>query len=274
MKIEHTPEDMTVTVEAAMTLAALQNELRKRGQWLPIDPPSPEILTVGDLLSKNASGPRRFGYGTIRDYVIGMKVTLADGRLISSGGKVVKNVAGYDLGKSFIGSHGSLGTIVEATFKLRPLPEAEEFVETQCDSLDGANALIEKILDSELTPIALDLHNGERLTLVVGFDGTREDVDWQLAKARELGFTTKSSLDHQKQFFADAKPFQKVSVLPSKTTETIKALRNTPFVAHAGNRVSYHRSAVAFPKDELPVKLTQRLKNEFDPKNLLPALPL
>jgi len=111
-----------------------------------------------------ASGPRRFGYGTIRDYLIGLKVVLADGTLISSGGKVVKNVAGYDLTKLFIGSHGSLGVIVEATFKLRPLPELEKFVQAKCDSLEKADAFIEAVLNSELTPIVVDLHNQSTAT--------------------------------------------------------------------------------------------------------------
>jgi len=127
--LEHKSEDMTATVEAGITLADLQQQLAARGQWLPIDPPKPEELNIGTILETNASGPRRLGYGTIRDYVIGMTVALADGRLIHSGGKVVKNVAGYDLMKLFIGSRGSLGVIVEATFKVLPLPEREQFVD-------------------------------------------------------------------------------------------------------------------------------------------------
>src|SRR6185503_10819360 len=123
--LEHAPEDMTVTVEAGATLASLQRALASRGQWLPVDPPHPERLTLAGLLDTNASGPRRAGFGTIRDYVIGLRVALADGRLIRSGGKVVKNVAGYDLMKLFIGARGTLGVIVEVTFKLLPLPEAE-----------------------------------------------------------------------------------------------------------------------------------------------------
>src|SRR3989442_5872573 len=134
--VEHTPEDMTVTVETGLTLAALQTELAKRGQWLPIDPPGADQLSVESLLATNASGPRRYGYGTIRDYVIGLKVALADGRVIKSGGKVVKNVAGYDLIKLFIGSQRSLGVIAEATFKLRPLPETEAVVCTRFESLE------------------------------------------------------------------------------------------------------------------------------------------
>src|SRR5262245_30076761 len=118
--VEHAPQDLTVTVEAGITLLALQSELRKRAQWLPVDPPLAERLTIRELLEENASGPRRFGWGTIRDYLLGIKVTLADGRIIKSGGRVVKNVAGYDLAKLFVGSRGTLGVVAEATFKLRP----------------------------------------------------------------------------------------------------------------------------------------------------------
>ena len=93
--VEYHPEDMTVTVEAGVPLAHLQEHLRAHNQWLPVDPP--RAMNVGTLISTNASGPRRYGYGTIREYLIGLTVVLADGRLVKSGGKVVKNVAGYDL---------------------------------------------------------------------------------------------------------------------------------------------------------------------------------
>ncbi|HEX4120630.1 MAG TPA: FAD-binding protein, partial [Verrucomicrobiae bacterium] len=98
-RIEHAPSDMTVTVAADVTLAALQEEIARNGQWLPIDPPAPQNVTIERLLAENLSGPRRFGFGTIRDYTLGIAAILADGRLIHSGGKVVKNVAGYDVQK-------------------------------------------------------------------------------------------------------------------------------------------------------------------------------
>ena len=107
--IEHVPEDMTATVEAGMTVVEVQRLLAKGGQWLPVDPPNPESVTVGDLLSENLNGPRRFGCGTIRDWVIGMAMVLPDGTLIRNGGKVVKNVAGFDLCRLFIGAQNTLG---------------------------------------------------------------------------------------------------------------------------------------------------------------------
>jgi FAD/FMN-containing dehydrogenase len=170
--LEHTPEDMTVTVEAGVTLAALQQALAHRGQWLPLDAPNPGRLTIAALLDTDASGPRRYGCGVIRDHLIGLRVALADGRLIRSGGKVVKNVAGYDLMKLFIGARGTLGVIVEATFKLQPLPEAEAFVQCRCETLDVAGMRISAVLDSELTPTVFDLHSvglaGERTMTLLG----------------------------------------------------------------------------------------------------------
>jgi glycolate oxidase FAD binding subunit len=116
------PADLVVTVEAGITLSALQAELNSHGQWLPWDVPLPERATVGGLLASGVSGSLRLGFGTPRDWTLGMCVALGDGRLVHSGGRVVKNVAGYDTHKLQIGALGTLGVIVEATFKLAPLP--------------------------------------------------------------------------------------------------------------------------------------------------------
>ena len=271
--IKHVPEDMTVTVAAEVTLAALQAELAKRGQWLPIDPPAAETLTVRALLDTNASGPRRHGFGTIREHLLGIQVKLPDGRVIKSGGKVVKNVAGYDLGKLFVGAQGTLGTILEATFKLRPMPEAEQCVQARCASLDQAGALVEAIVASELAPVVFDLVSPA--TVVLGFAGSREEVDWQLAKARDRGLTEPATLAYDREF-----P-QALSVLPSKLIETIQqlGLANPPlhpsgggesgFVARAGNGVVHFRSPGVSPvlptvTGGTPVlRLQQRLLEAF-----------
>ena len=118
--LEHEPGDLTATVEAGMTLGALQRELGGRGQWLSLDPAHPDEATLGGILSSNAAGPRRHLYGSCRDLLIGVTVVTAAGALVKGGGKVVKNVAGYDLPKLFIGAFGTLGVVVEATVKLRP----------------------------------------------------------------------------------------------------------------------------------------------------------
>jgi glycolate oxidase FAD binding subunit len=121
--IEHSPPDLVVTVEGGARLGDVQAELARHGQWLPWDPPCAEEATIGGLLASGASGPLRLGYGAPRDWTLGMRVAHGDGRLVKSGAKVVKNVAGYDAHKLHLGALGTLGVIVEATFKLAPLPE-------------------------------------------------------------------------------------------------------------------------------------------------------
>jgi glycolate oxidase FAD binding subunit len=120
--LSHEVADLTVTVEAGMNLAALQQSLKSKKQFLPLDPVNAENRTLGGIVSANSSGPWRLRYGVCRDLVLGLKVVQPDGTVIRTGGKTVKNVAGYDLSKLFIGSIGTLGVITEITFKLFPLP--------------------------------------------------------------------------------------------------------------------------------------------------------
>jgi FAD/FMN-containing dehydrogenase len=274
--LQHTPEDMTVTVEAGMTLAALQSTLAQRGQWLPIDPPRPETRTIAELIATNASGPRRYGFGTIRDHLIGLQVVLADGRLVSSGGKVVKNVAGYDLLKLFVGAHDTLGFAAEATFKLLPLPETERFVQAPAGSLEDCRRTIDSVLESEVTPVVLDCHKvgaaGEGCVVVLGCSGTQEDVDWQAARASTLGFAEAATLDYEKKFWNEAKA-HRWSVLPSKLMEAARGLGNVEFVARAGNGVIYYQGGQAPPKSQLPVELLRRVKETFDPNHVLADFP-
>jgi glycolate oxidase FAD binding subunit len=123
--VEYEPSDLTAIVQAGKTLADFQRHLAKRDQSLALDPPSPQEATIGGILAVNASGPSRHAYGTARDLILGMRAVQADGRIIKAGGRVVKNVAGYDLSRLFIGSLASLGIIVEASFRLAPLPRTE-----------------------------------------------------------------------------------------------------------------------------------------------------
>jgi glycolate oxidase FAD binding subunit len=290
--IELAPEDMTVTVEAGLSLGALQRALAKHRQWLPIDPPNGETISIHEVLSKDLSGPRRFGCGTIREHLIGMKVVLADGRVIKSGGKVVKNVAGYDLAKLFIGARDSLGIIAEATFKLRPWPAVERFVGRQLAEIAEAKAVIRAVLDSDLTPVVLDAHRlagkvdslalrGESITgrsatsaafIVLGFAGTRAEVEWQLGVARALGVETETDLDYETAFWSDSAPVNRLSVLPSRLTQTIDDLGPRPFIARAGNGVIYFRGEMIPLKSNPPRELPGQLKNAYDPKNILPDL--
>jgi glycolate oxidase FAD binding subunit len=152
--LEHEPADLTATAEAGITLEGLQEVLGAKGQWLPLDPAAPREATLGGILAANASGPRRQGYGTARDLVIGIRVVAPDGQLVRAGGKVVKNVAGYDLAKLYIGSFGTLGIIVDATLKLRPRPETEGACWATFPTLAGAARAAVALAGSELGPVA------------------------------------------------------------------------------------------------------------------------
>jgi glycolate oxidase FAD binding subunit len=198
--LDHEPGDLTATVEAGMTFGAFQAALGSRGQWLSLDPGDPERATVGGVLATNACGPRRHLYGTARDLLIGVTVVTAEGSIVKGGGKVVKNVAGYDLPKLFIGSYGTLGVIVEATVKLRPLPEREELVSVRFERLKDAGAAVKAVAASDLIPNAIELLDGAAAAgagvaaaaptpgcvLAVGFDGVREQVEWQRAELARL----------------------------------------------------------------------------------------
>jgi glycolate oxidase FAD binding subunit len=155
--LEHEPADLTVTVEAGLPLAELQDGLRAQGQFLPLDPPAGPGSTIGGVVAANASGPSRLRHGSARDLVIGMRVATTGGRLARSGGKVVKNVTGYDLNKLYIGSLGSLALIVELTFKVQPLPEAEATLLARFRDVAAACRCAYRVLRSPLTPTALEI---------------------------------------------------------------------------------------------------------------------
>jgi glycolate oxidase FAD binding subunit len=158
--IEHDDANLTATVQAGIKLSALQQRLKEGNQFLAIDPPQADHATIGGTVAANINGPRRLLYGSVRDLVIGMKIVLPSGEQIKAGGKVVKNVAGYDLCKLFTGSLGTLGIITEVTFKMAPLPEtAATFVAqgTQADCVKIAR----EIFSSTLLPAAMTLFNGD-----------------------------------------------------------------------------------------------------------------
>jgi glycolate oxidase FAD binding subunit len=193
--IDYPARDMTITVQAGITLADLQQTLAAENQRLPIDVPHPETATLGGALAANASGPRRLGCGTLRDYVLGISTINDEGQEVKAGGRVVKNVAGYDLCKLHVGALGTLGVITQATLKLRPLPEAQALVTCGC-AADAIDNLLDLVHESRTRPVCLDLLNaaavraverehGVRLpeapwVVAVGFEDNGPAVRWQV----------------------------------------------------------------------------------------------
>ena len=151
----HEPADLVAAAEAGMTVEAFQGELARHGQTLPLEAPLASRATVGGILAANAGGPSRLAYGGLRDWLIGLKVVRPSGEVARSGGRVVKNVTGYDLNKLYVGSLGTLGVIVEATFKVAPLPASTGTVVAPVDSLGAALDLSREVLGLPGQPQAL-----------------------------------------------------------------------------------------------------------------------
>ncbi len=157
--IDHDHSNLTVTVQTGITLGDLDRALGEHRQFLPLEPPRAEVATAGGAVAANLSGPRRMLYGGARDLVIGMRVLQAHGSFIKMGGKTVKNVAGYDMGKLFVGSLGTLGVITEVTFKVFPLPETSRTVAIWGADLTVLLALAGTVLASPLLPAAVSVAN-------------------------------------------------------------------------------------------------------------------
>ena len=158
--IDYSPPDLTATVEAGLTLREFNTLASESRQWLPLDPPGLTSATLGAIAACNSSGALRLGFGTPRDYVIGLKLAHADGTQSKSGGRVVKNVAGYDMNKLYVGSYGTLAIITELTLKLRPLPEQNATILITAKYRGPLFQFARRILESELQPASVVLARG------------------------------------------------------------------------------------------------------------------
>jgi glycolate oxidase FAD binding subunit len=203
--LAHEPADLTATAEAGILCGDLQDRLGSRRQWWPLDPPVPDQATLGGVLATNASGPRRLLHGTARDLLIGIKVAHADGVISKAGGQVTKNVTGYDMMKLYIGSLGTLGVIVEATLKLRPLSPVQVLARATFAGAEAAGSAARHILASGLVPSAIELVNpplsawmgrhlegsqgaegAEGWSLLVGIEGTEQAVTRQVRDLQDI----------------------------------------------------------------------------------------
>ncbi len=168
--LKYKPRDLTISVEAGIRFADLSRELAANRQMIPLDPPFSDHATIGGILAANMSGPRRRLYGTARDLVIGMKFATLEGKLVESGGMVVKNVAGLDTAKLMIGSFGTLAAIAVANFKLVPIPPGSRTLVLAYSSLEEAIAARDVITRGVLQPSAVDLLD-PRAAARIGYEG-------------------------------------------------------------------------------------------------------
>jgi glycolate oxidase FAD binding subunit len=228
--VDYPVEDLTITVEAGMTVASLQALLAKNNQRLPIDVPNAEMATIGGAIAVNAAGPRRLGYGTWRDWIIGMTVVNDRGELCQSGGRVVKNVAGYDLGKLYCGSLGTLGMIAQVTLKLQPQPEAQQWVFLDGISVAAISATLDKIHQSMTQPRAVELVAcGDSYKLFVLFEDNAPSVTWQIEQLRREFEQPVSRVD-QSQVITGLVNRASVETAPLQLIATMRSSHIGPFL--------------------------------------------
>jgi glycolate oxidase FAD binding subunit len=190
--IDFPARDMTITVEAGITVARLAEITRAEGLHLPIDVPDPDRATLGGAIACNVSGPRRYGYGTFRDYVLGITTINDRGELVSAGGRVVKNVAGYDLMKLHTGALGTLGVITQVTLRLRPVAEYEGRIEFTCYDTDSMVQALEVLHSSETKPAMIwaEIGRGDHIakrwwTVRIRYETNKDAVEWQLEQIQK-----------------------------------------------------------------------------------------
>jgi glycolate oxidase FAD binding subunit len=253
--LSYEPKDLTISVEAGLPWAELTRLLEENRQMVPLDPPYSGAGTVGGVVSSNCSGPRRRLYGTARDLVIGMTFATMEGKLVKSGGMVVKNVAGLDMGKLMIGSFGTLAGVAVVNFKLQPMPQVERLFLLSFDSLAAAVAARDGILNSVLQPSSMDLVNpaAARIlgwtghTLAVQAGGNALVVDRYEKELRRIGKLERA----ERSVFAALQEFTpwylathengavvRISCQLSQFGDVMKGFE-TPVVARAGTGVCY-----------------------------------
>jgi len=185
--LEYHPSDMVIVAEAGVTMAALQAAVRAEGQMLALDPPLPERATVGGVVATGAFGPRRARYGGVRDLIIGVTLVRADGAVSKGGGKVVKNVAGFDLPKVACGSLGTLGLVASATFRLHPVTEASATMILRGAAPERVVEIAARLREAQLEPTSVcALREGGKYDLGIRFEGFGAGVEQQTRKAAEL----------------------------------------------------------------------------------------
>jgi glycolate oxidase FAD binding subunit len=195
--IDYPARDMTITLQAGVTITELQRVLAAENQRLPVDVPRADRATLGGALAANVSGPRRYGFDTLRDYVLGISTVNDEGHEVKAGGRVVKNVAGYDLCKLHIGALGTLGVITQVTLKVRPIPDAQALLALGCDAA-SLGPLLDLLHASRIRPACLDALNAAAAravareanvvlpeapwVVVIGFEDNTEAVNWQVRR--------------------------------------------------------------------------------------------
>jgi glycolate oxidase FAD binding subunit len=280
--LQYDPRDLTISVQAGMRFAELEQILAGHRQMLPLDPGWAAESTVGGVVAANLSGPRRRLYGTARDMIIGMTFVTLEGKLVSSGGMVVKNVAGLDMAKLMVGSFGTLAAIAQINFKVFPVPAESRTFVMEFSSAAAAFAERDRILRGVLQPSAIDIVNwpsGHRLNwrLLVHAGGNAKALDRYARELPAAQTCTESAWDEIREFtprFLAKHPQGCVIAVPTKLTDMPALVEklSVPIIARAGSGVVYayfaERPPDAAPSGDDSAMMTH-VKEMFDPEHLL-----
>ena len=266
--IDYPARDMTITVQAGISLAELRKVLAEENQQLPIDAFA-DFASIGSIVAGDIAGPRRYGYGTLRDYVIGIEAVDGQGRVFHAGGRVVKNVAGYDLCRLMVGSRGALGVITQVTFKPKPIPPHSTLLAIQFDRKEDFRDALEHLNTSAATPVLIDFtyatpqaltrsdsptdcaQNQFPMSLKIGVEGTAESCAWQVEQLKkECGGATvecKTSSDEEDPVRQHCRSFgygwkePSIRCLPSQVAAIADVLASKGYatVGHAGDGILF-----------------------------------
>ncbi len=283
--IDYPADDMTITVEAGVTMDDLAERLRAKGQRLPVDVAHADRATVGGVVATDPSGPRQYAAGTIRDYLLGFRAVDGRGMAFAGGGRVVKNVAGYNLSRMMVGSMGTLGVITQVTLMTRPMPESSAIVVCDLPDFAAVEHLLAELVQTKTLPAAVELHVGvdeqtrpllgalpesSAARLFVGLEGSREEVDWMVGQLRleweASGVGPPSIVSHAQvepfwQWLTEFDAQLQINVLPGDTVAAIErvlcAVPGCSIRSRAGNGVILVRLASLGPVEFATAVRTQ-----------------
>ncbi|MDZ7372680.1 MAG: FAD-binding oxidoreductase [candidate division KSB1 bacterium] len=254
------PENLTVSAQAGLSLQDLQSALAGHGQWLPLESPWGEEASLGGIVSSGLPGPLAFGYGSPRDLVLGVRAVLPGGGTVRFGGKTVKNVAGYDVSKLFVGSLGTLGVVTEITFRLRPLPRADSTLLFTASSAQRLEEALELLLRAPQPIVAVEVLN----------EGAMRRVRWPLPRAAEsLGAAVR--LQGTRAVVAMAADRLSKELVRSDPESRLEALEG-PQSGAFWNR-SFRELYTGWAKDSVVFRLRTRVRNVVEIFRALAADP-
>lgn len=246
--------DMTAVVQSGVIVGKLQKEVEKLGLFFPPDPSNLRVSTIGGAIAQSAGGPKTFKYGTTKDYILGLKVVLADGSLMITGGNTIKNATGYPLTQLFIGSEGTLGIVVEATLKLIPKPETSRVLLAYFDNIEDATSSVNHIIDSNIFPSTIDFMDNNTINTVEKFYPTNLLIDKAAALIIEVDGseeTVLSDIEKLENVLINAKATNITISNSAEENDKIWTARRSSFAAAAKLKPDVVTDDVIVPRSKL-----------------------